>query len=290
MIAYFIISLRPRQWTKNLLLFAGLIFSQHLFSPSYLYRSVLGFAIFCGISGTVYIINDVMDLKQDRAHPLKSKRPLASGKLSVVWALILAGLLGGACVWLSFRLSVTFGCMVSFYLFLMTSYSALLKKVVILDVLIIASGFVLRAAAGAEVIGVPISSWLLICTTFLALFLALCKRRHELVLLGENARDHRQILGEYSAYLLDQMISVVTASTVMAYALYTTSKETIDKFNTRNLVFTVPFVLYGVFRYLYLVHKKEMGGSPELVLLKDKGMIINILLYLVSGAVILYWA
>ena len=289
MIYHVMLSLRPRQWTKNLLLFAGIIFSKNLFSLPLLYKSVLGFVAFCFISGTAYIINDLLDLKQDRIHPVKSLRPLASGKISVFWALVTAAVIGGSSLWLSFYLNVMLGWMASLYLILMIGYSFLFKKIVIVDVLVIASGFVLRAAAGAVVIGVTISSWLLVCTIFLALFLALCKRRHELVILNQNAQDHRKILGEYSSYLLDQMIAVVTASTVMAYALYTTSKETIEKFETRNLVFTIPFVLYGIFRYLYLVHQKEMGGSPELILLKDKGMIINIFLYLIAGALILYW-
>ena len=283
-------SLRPRQWTKNLLLFAGLLFSKSLFSTPLLLKTVFGFVLFCLLSGAAYLINDLVDLKQDRVHPLKSKRPLASGKISVPWVVVTVCVLIPGSLILSFVLDTEFGWIASLYLLVMVGYTVLFKRIVILDVLIIAFGFVLRAVAGTVIIDVTISSWLLICTTFLALFLALSKRRHELVLLGEDAKSHRKILGEYSAYLLDQMIGVVTASTVMAYALYTTASDTVAKFGTRNLVFTLPFVLYGIFRYLYLVHRKDMGGSPELVLLKDKGMIINILLYLITGAFIIYWS
>ncbi|MFH1941491.1 MAG: hypothetical protein ABIL68_05250 [bacterium] len=187
-------------------------------------------------------------------------------------------------------LNTRFGWIAAAYVVVMLSYTFFLKKVVILDVIVIASGFVLRAVAGAVVIDVSISSWLLVCTIFLALFLGLNKRRHELILLGEDATSHRHILKEYSPYLLDQMISVVTASTVMAYALYTTAAETVEKFGTRNLILTLPFVLYGIFRYLYLVHQKNMGGSPEQIFIKDGAMMLNIVLYLAVVGVILYRA
>jgi 4-hydroxybenzoate polyprenyltransferase len=283
-------SLRPRQWTKNLLVFAGLLFSKNLFSVPLLLKTLAGFVLFCLLSGAEYLINDLADLRQDRVHPLKSQRPIASGKLPAHWAVIAAGLFLPAGLVLSFLLDTAFGWAALLYVLIMTAYTFLLKRIVILDVLVIAFGFVLRAAAGAVLIHVTISSWLLVCTTFLALFLGLCKRRHELVILGADASVHREILGEYSVPLLDQMIAVVTASTVMAYALYTMAADTLVKFGTRNLIFTVPFVLYGIFRYLYLVHQKNMGGSPEQILLKDKGMIINITLYVITGAVIIYRA
>ena len=288
MVASIIESLRPKQWTKNLLLFAGILFSKNLFQAGLFFKAVGGFVVFCFLSGANYIINDIVDIKQDRAHPLKSQRPIASGKLPVSLAIIVAIVLAIGGISSSFLLSRSFGWIATAYFVLVLSYTLVLKQIVILDVIIIALGFVLRAVAGAAVIQVSISSWLLICTTFLALFLVLSKRRHELILLGENATLHREILEEYSPYLLDQMVAVVTASTVMAYALYTTSAKTVEKFGTRNLIFTLPFVLYGIFRYLYLVHQKNMGGSPEQILIRDLPMIVNIFLYLLVTGIILY--
>jgi 4-hydroxybenzoate polyprenyltransferase len=189
----------------------------------------------------------------------------------------------------SFLLDREFGTVALSYFVLMVAYSFILKRIVILDILVIASGFVLRAIAGAVVVGVEISPWLLLCTIFLALFMVLGKRRHELVLLGNNAHNHRENLFSYSPYLLDQMIAVVTASTVMAYALYTMSSRTIEVFGTKNLILTIPFVLFGVFRYLYLVHRERQGGNPELILLGDKPMIVNLLLWLCTVAVIIYF-
>lgn len=281
-------SLRPKQWTKNLLLFSGLLFSQNLLETTFFIKVTLGFILFSILSGGVYLINDIVDLKQDRLHPLKSQRPLASGRLPVPWAIVTALILLSIGLSLSFHLQTEFGWVALIYLLLTMGYTLIFKHVIILDVLIIAVGFVLRAIAGAVVIDVSISSWLLICTTFLALFLALTKRRHELVLLQENAVNHRKILNEYSTYLLDQMISVVTASTVMAYALYTTSSETVEKFGTRKLIWTLPFVIFGIFRYLYLVHKKNMGGSPEHILIKDRSLAVNIFLYVLTVVFILY--
>ena len=188
----------------------------------------------------------------------------------------------------AFLIDISFGYVALLYFLLIVGYNLWFKNIVILDVIVIAIGFVLRAIAGAEIIDVTISSWLLLCTIFLALFLGLCKRRHELVIMGEKAGLHRKILGEYNTVLLDQMMSVVTASTVIAYAFYTTAPVTIEKFGTRNLILTLPFVLYGIFRYLYLVHKKRLGGSPELILLNDRSIMINIFLYAVSVGVILY--
>jgi 4-hydroxybenzoate polyprenyltransferase len=284
-----IISLRPKQWSKNLLLFAGLVFSKNLFQVSFLLKATVGFILFCLLSGAVYVLNDLLDLEQDKTHPVKSRRPLASGKLSVSLAVGVVVALMGVGLFSSFLISSEFGWIAVSYIFLMLGYAFILKHVVILDIIVIAIGFVLRAVAGAAVIGVSISSWLLVCTTFLALFLGFSKRRHELILLGEDAKNHRRILSEYSPYLLDQMVSVVTASTVMAYALYTTATETVEKFGTRNLIFTLPFVLFGIFRYLYLIHQKNMGGSPELIIVRDKPMILNILLYLLTAGFIIYW-
>lgn len=281
-------TMRPRQWSKNLILFAALIFSQNLFQLTLFIDNIIAFIIFCFLSGSVYILNDLIDLEQDRAHPKKCKRPLASGKLKPSTAIISGITLVTLALISAFSLNINFAWISLSYFILQIAYSTLLKHIVILDVLTVSAGFVLRAIAGAEVIEVPISSWLLICTILLALFLALGKRRHELILLEENAVNHRKILYEYSPGLLDQMISVATASTVIAYALYTMSAETVKKFHTDDLKYTIPFVLYGIFRYLYLIHQRQGGGSPEKILLNDKPLIINILLYLFTIWLFIY--
>jgi len=282
-------SIRPQQWLKNLFIFAPLIFSENIFNRSMFLQSLLAFAVFCLLSGALYILNDLKDLEEDRIHPIKSKRPLAAGELKKRQAIT-------AFVILSF-ISLLFASLVNeeflwvclVYYVLQIAYSFALKHVVILDVFIVASGFFLRVIAGAVAIQVQISPWLLICTTLLALFLALSKRRHEILLLDEEAINHRPILKEYSAYLLDQMISVVTASTVIAYCLYTISGETIEKFGTNKLILTVPFVLYGIFRYLYLIHQKAEGGTPETLILKDRPLLLDIILWIVSAALIIYF-
>ena len=281
-------SLRPYQWTKNLFVFAPLIFSQNIFNVPYLIKTILAFAIFCLLSGAVYILNDLRDIEEDKLHPLKSQRPLASGRLGktpATAAFVVFSLLAVGC---AFLLNLTFFILALAYLLLQVLYSVWLKHVVILDVLLIAAGFLLRVSAGGVVIFVDISEWLLICTFLLALFIALSKRRHELVFLEKEASNHRPILQEYSPYLLDQMISVVTASTVVSYCLYTISEETVAKFGSSRLIYTVPFVLYGIFRYLYLIHKKGEGGSPESLILKDKPFLAGIPLWIVSAVVILY--
>ncbi len=278
-------SMRPAQWTKNLFVFAALIFAQKFFSWPLLLKSLAAFLVFCLISGGLYIFNDLRDREEDRAHPKKSQRPIARGDVSASAALAAFLLLDGGGLVAAFFLNRYFFISVLVYVLLQLAYSLKLKQVVILDIFVIAAGFVIRVVAGGLVIAVPISSWLLICTTLLALFLAMSKRRHELVLLEDRATDHRPILKEYSAYLLDQMIAVVTASTLIAYCLYTISAETVEKFGTEHLVWTSAFVLYGIFRYLYLVHQKGKGGSPEELVLQDKPLLLNIVLWI--GAVIL---
>jgi 4-hydroxybenzoate polyprenyltransferase len=281
-------SVRPRQWSKNLILFAGLIFSRSLTDTHLALVAVLAFLLFCLASGAIYLLNDVIDLEHDRAHPIKKHRAIASGQVSVGLALGAAVFLGLVSLGLGLYLDRGFGYVLAGYLALMLLYSVWLKQVVILDVLAIALGFVLRAVAGGVVIHVEVSSWLLVCTVLLALFLGLGKRRHELVLMEDSAGEHRQILKDYSPYLLDQMIAVVTASTVVAYALYTMSSETVTKFGTKNLEFTIPFVLYGIFRYLYLIHQKKAGGSPERVLLSDRPLLLDIALWAVAVGIIVY--
>ena len=284
------VSLRPHQWTKNLVVLAALAFSKHLFEPQPLSRALLAFALFCGLSGTVYLLNDVADVERDRLHPTKRLRPIASGALSVRTAVVLALALGTLCVGLSFLLGPTFATCAAIYLVLNLAYSFRLKEVVIVDVLAVSLGFVLRAVAGAVAVAVHISEWLLILTILFALFLTLAKRRAELTSLSQSASDHRKILAEYSPYLLDQMISVVTASCVTAYAFYTTAADTREKFQTDRLVWTLPFVLYGIFRYLYLVHQKEKGGSPTDVLLTDRPLLAVVALWALAVVLIVYTA
>ncbi|MDA2916820.1 decaprenyl-phosphate phosphoribosyltransferase [Nitrospinae bacterium AH_259_B05_G02_I21] len=282
------ISLRPRQWIKNLLVFAALLFSQNLFNPLLVGKAVLGFFCFCAISSGVYLMNDLKDLEMDRLHPVKRLRPLAAGKLSegvARWASIT---LMGVGLALSVLLAVPFGVVAAIYLGVQMAYVWWLKEVIILDIICVSTGFVLRAVAGGLVVAVHISSWLIVCTIMLGLFLALAKRRHELTILKEEATSHRPSLQEYSLQLLDQMIAVVTASTLMSYILYTLSDVTAKKFGTDNLKYTIPFVLYGILRYLYLVHKRELGGQPEITLLTDKPLLISIALYVMTVGIILY--
>jgi 4-hydroxybenzoate polyprenyltransferase len=281
-------SLRPHQWTKNFFVFAPLIFSENVFNFPLILKSVLAFALFCVLSGAIYIWNDLRDIDEDKLHPVKSQRPLASGRLEKTPAVVAFVFLCVLGLSLSFVLNLNFFLLALGYVLLQLAYSGWLKHVVILDVLLVAAGFLIRVIAGGVAIKVDISAWLLICTFLLALFIALSKRRHELIFLEKEASSHRPILKEYSPYLLDQMISVVTASTVIAYCLYTISEETIAKFGSSNLIFTVPFVLYGIFRYLYLIHQKCEGGSPESLLIKDKPFFFGILLWIVSAILILY--
>ena len=286
-------ALRPRQWTKNLFVLAGLVFAHQLGDPAQVFRALVAFVAFCLASSSIYLFNDLRDLERDRQHPLKSRRPLASGALApgLAWAALVPLLL------LSLLLAAWVGrdllAIVAVYVGVQVLYTLVLKRVVILDVFCIAAGFVLRVLAGAVAIHVDVSRWLLICTTMISLFLGLAKRRHELTLAGEEASSHREVLAEYSPYLLDQLISVVTAATVLSYTLYTTSPETVAKFGTGDLVFTVPFVLYGIFRYLYLIHMKGggaggAGGSPENTLLGDRPLLVNLGLWMLVVTAVLY--
>ena len=272
------------------MVFAALAFSKHLFERGPLLRSLLAFALFCALSGAVYLMNDVADVERDRRHPLKRRRPIASGALSLRTATATAVALGLAALAASWLLGAGFLASAACYLALNLLYSFRLKEVVIVDVLSVSLGFVIRAIAGGAAIGVAVSDWLLICTVLLALFLSLSKRRHELTSLSGGAADHRAILAEYSPYLLDQMIGVVTASCLMAYAFYTTAEETRQKFQTSRLAWTIPFVLYGIFRYLYLVHQKEKGGSPSDVLLTDRPLLLAVALWAATVVAIVYTA
>ncbi len=287
---YILLSIRPQQWTKNLLIFAPLIFSQTLFNPTDTLHAIAAFVVFCLMSGSVYLLNDLIDLENDKRHPLKCKRPLASGALSPRAAMAACtGLLCVCALASAYLLNTAFLITAAGYLALQILYSTLLKHVVIIDVFCIAAGFVLRVIAGAEAIDVSFSTWLLFCTLLLALFLALSKRRHELQLLEEDAVHHRRILYEYSSDLLDHMIAIVTPCTLIAYMLYTIADDTVAKFGTDRLKYTVPFVLYGIFRYLYLIHKRNEGGSPEKVLLNDIPILLTVVCYGLTCALIIYW-
>jgi 4-hydroxybenzoate polyprenyltransferase len=287
------VSLRPSQWTKNLIVFAALLFGQRGTTPAFLVPEAIGqaiaaFGIFCILSGIVYLINDVADREKDRLHPRKRFRPIASGAVAPSTAITAAVILTVIALAASWFLRPAFALVALTYVALLALYSGPLKHVVIIDVLTIAIGFVLRAVAGAVAIDVLISHWLLILTILLALFLALSKRRHELVLLADGATGHRPILEEYSPYLLDQMIAVVTASTLVTYVISTVSEETVQKYHTDYLGLTLVFPLYGIFRYLYLVHLKEGGGSPSDMLVNDRPLLACVALWAVSVAAIIY--
>jgi 4-hydroxybenzoate polyprenyltransferase len=283
-----LVSLRPEQWTKNFIVFAALIFARRLLDPAAVALALAAFLTFCGLSGAVYLFNDVSDRESDRRHPLKSRRPIASGVLSAETALGWAAALTGAGLGLAFWLQPGFGWTAFAYVVLQAAYSRWLKHIVILDVMAIAAGFVLRAVGGGLVISVPVSDWLLVCTILLALFLAFSKRRHELTLLAAGAAGHRRILEEYDPYLLDQMIAVVAASTLVAYTIYCLSSETAERFGTRWLVLTVPFPIYGIFRYLYIVHRKDGGGNPSAMLLKDRPLLACVALWGLTVVAIIY--
>lgn len=283
-----IVSLRPEQWTKNLIVFAALVFARRLFDPAAVALALAAFLIFCGLSGAVYLVNDVSDQDADRRHPRKSRRPVAAGTLSPAAALAWAAAIGGAALGAAFWLDAGLGWVSAAYVALQALYSRLLKHLVILDVMAIAGGFVLRAVAGGEVIDVPVSDWLLVCTILLALFLGLSKRRHELTLLAGGAGEHRRILEEYDPYLLDQMIAVVAASTLVAYIIYCLSPETTARFGTHWLVLSVPFPIYGLFRYLYIVHRRDGGGSPSDALLNDRPLLACVALWGLTVVAVIY--
>jgi len=280
--------LRINQWIKNLFMFAPLMFSKQIFRPQAFIEVFLGFVIFSLASSSVYIFNDLQDINSDKQHPQKKNRPLPSGKISQQTAARAAIFLSVISLGASFYIDSTFGFIVLTYIIINVFYSIILKHLVILDVMVIAAGFVLRVLAGAAVVKVYPSNWLLICTTLLALFLGFSKRRHELVILAGSAYSHRKVLEHYNTHYLDQMIAIVTAATVMSYMLYTVSEETVKFFGTRQLIWTVPFVFYGIFRYLFLIHKKEKGGDPAEIMIQDKPLLINLFLWIISVIIIIY--
>jgi 4-hydroxybenzoate polyprenyltransferase len=284
---------RPWQWSKNGIIFAGLIFSLHLADPGYGLRSLLAFFVFCLGSSTVYIVNDLSDIARDRLHPVKRNRPLAAGRVSrgraaALTAVLLAATLGGGWV-----LGPQFFLSLVLFLLVNAAYSVYLRNLVILDVMLIAVSFVIRAIAGVLALrpldaALELSPWLLVCTLFLALFLALGKRRHELVLLEEDAAGHRASLGDYSPQFLDQLMAIVTAAALIGYAIYTIAPGTLSKFHSPALVFTIPFVTYGIFRYLFLVQQRQEGGNPSRALYRDLPLFVTILAWLGLVLAILY--
>jgi 4-hydroxybenzoate polyprenyltransferase len=286
-LVYLIQTMRPKQWTKNAIIFAALVFDNKLFHLTPFLKSFAGFVLFCLISGVVYTLNDVMDLEKDRQHPQKRFRPLASGQLPKHTALIWSISIGVICLLLSAWLNLLFLVILFAYLLLQLAYSFILKDIVLLDVMTIAAGFVLRVSAGIPlVVTERFSPWLYICTTLLALFLGLSKRRGEILLLDENAENHRPSLKHYNVYLLDQLINMVASATIVAYALYTFSAPNLPANYTMML--TIPFVIYGLFRYLYLIHAEDCVLPPDEVLLTDKPFLINIICWGLAATLIMY--
>jgi 4-hydroxybenzoate polyprenyltransferase len=285
--ASFLVALRPRQWAKNVFVFAALVFAGRLADPAAVLRVCGAFSVFCVLSSAVYLINDVRDRESDRRHPHKRSRPIAAGELGPGTASAASAVLAAFALLAAFRLSEGLGRVAAAYLVLNLAYSFGLKRIVILDVMMVACGFLLRALAGALVLDVEISRWLVLCTGLLALFLGFVKRRQEIAATnGETAT--RASLREYSLPFLDQMIAIVTGATVVAYSLYAFSPEVAQKLGTRNLGLTIPFVLFGIFRYLYLVHQRGVGENPTTVVLTDPPLIVDVALWAVAVVGALY--
>jgi 4-hydroxybenzoate polyprenyltransferase len=282
-------ALRPTQWIKNGFILIPLLFAKKVFEYDSFLRSISAVAAFCLLVGGIYLINDIVDLESDRRHPVKRYRPVAAGHISPWFARLTACLLIFSSLLWAAHLGRGFLLAVLIYLSIQLLYTYGLKGVVILDIFCIAAGFFLRVVAGALAINVVISHWLIICSVLISMFLALAKRRHELMSLGEiEAANHRKVLGKYSLYLLDQMIVVITACTLLSYMLYCFSSETIEKFGTDHMIFSSPFVLFGIFRYLYLVHKENKGGAPEKVLISDRPLQVSVVLWGLTCILIIY--
>jgi len=280
-------TLRPRQWIKNGVVFIPLVFDQKLTNWALLGRTILAFVLFCMVSSTVYIINDLVDVEKDKLHPRKRRRALPSGQLQPWFAVLAAVGILAVCLPLSFWLDPFFGLIVVTYLLLMVAYSFVLKNVVIIDVMVVAAGFVLRVAAGALVAEAErFSPWLYVCTIFLALFLAIGKRRHELNLLSAEANNHRRILNEYTVEFLDEMSHLVTTGAVISYSLYTFSAVNLP--SNHAMMLTIPFAIYCVFRYQYLIHVKGEGGAPEMLLYTDLPLLLDIVFWGIAVILIMY--
>lgn len=285
----YIFSLRPKQWIKNTFIFAALFFAKKFFNTDLVILYILGFIYFSMLTSSIYLINDILDKDADKLHPQKKLRPIASGKIPAKNAMLISLILTLSAFTGAFLLSRKFLMICLIYYFLNLFYSIKLKRIVIIDILCIAVGFVLRVLASSVIGDIDISNWIIICTFMLSLFLGFTKRRHELLFLEEKASSHRPILIEYSTYFLDQMISVVTTSTVVFYILYTVSPATIQKFGTNKLIYTSIFVIYGIFRYLYIAYKKESAGNPTNTLLTDIPLLITVFFWIITSGIIIYF-
>jgi len=289
--------IRPAHWSKNLVVFAAVLFSPAkvvLANPQVLLAALQGFLAFCLVSGSVYALNDVLDLSADRHHPQKKNRPLPSGRISVAAAVLIAVAFAAAGLAWAFLISTRFGVIVAAYLVTNLVYSAGLKRMVILDVLLLSAGFVYRAIGGVAIVekflpDIYLSYWLILCAFLLSLFLALAKRRREIALLGDAAAAHRASLADYSLQMIDQVIAALTAATLVSYSLYTISDDTLAHYGTRDLFWTIPFVVYGLFRYLYLIYNRSEGGDPAGLLLRDRPTLVNVMLWVLVTAVIVYF-
>lgn len=278
-----LISMRPKQWYKNLVIFIGIVFSMNLLNLNLWIDSISAFIIFCLLSGSIYLINDVLDIKEDRKHPKKKNRPIAAGHLKPYQATFFAAIFIIIAFISAYLINFLFLVVAVVFFLLIMIYSLFLKQIIIVDLLVISIGFVIRAIAGVLAISVEVSPWLIICTFLLALFLALGKRRHELVLLGVDAHKHRKSLESFSTQLLDQMIIITTSTLIMSYSLYTFFAGKI------LMMLTIPFAIYGIFRYLFLIHSEYLGGEPEL-LFKDRGMVVSIVLWVLIVVVVIYFS
>lgn len=281
---------RPKQWLKNFFVFAPLLFSKHIFDPSYVINSLEAFFTFCLISSAVYILNDILDVESDRAHPKKKFRPIASGEISINQALIFLAVLCAVIVLTFFFEKPVFIFVIALYFLTNLFYSLKIKSVVLLDVFFISFGFMLRVLGGAAAIGVTVSSWMVLTTIFISLFLAISKRRGELsqIVNAENIGKQRPVLKEYSVEFADQLNTIAAAGTIISYALYTVSERTLSTFGTEKLIYTTPFVIYGIFRYMYLMHKKNLGESPTSIVVKDLPILLNVILWLLACLLVIY--
>jgi 4-hydroxybenzoate polyprenyltransferase len=281
---------RPKQWLKNFFVFAPLLFSKHIFDPSYVINSLEAFFTFCLISSAVYVINDILDVESDRAHPKKKFRPIASGEISVNQALIFLVILCAVIALTFFFEKPIFIFVIALYFLTNLFYSLKIKTVVLLDVFFISFGFMLRVLGGAAAIGVTVSSWMVLTTIFISLFLAISKRRGELsqIVNAENIGKQRPVLKEYSVEFADQLNTIAAAGTIISYALYTVSERTLSTFGTEKLIYTTPFVIYGIFRYMYLMHKKNLGESPTSIVVKDLPILLNVIFWFLACLLIIY--
>jgi 4-hydroxybenzoate polyprenyltransferase len=279
-------ALRPRQWTKNAVVFAAILFDGRLFELDTLFVVLLAAILFCFVSSAGYLFNDLRDLGADRQHPVKRNRPIASGRVSATTASLTMAAIYAVSLPLAFLLSPAFAGILLIYIIVMFLYSRWLKHLVILDVFIISAGFILRAIGGAVVVDIPISPWLYVCTILLALFIGFAKRRHELELLNDNARDHRKNLADYSVPLLDQFILIVASGVIIAYSLYTFDSPALP--DDGRMMLTIPFVVHGIFRYLYLVHQRGLGGAPEHLVIEDRPLLLTVMLWGTTSVVLLY--